>query len=215
MKKFAIGCLIVAAVVIVVGGILGYFFIWRPASSYIASFSQLGEIADLDKQVTNKASFTPPASGELNKELVDRFVKVQEGMEQALGPTFTQLKTKYDVLDKAMKSEKREATVLEGVNALKDLATVIVQAKRAQVQALNTTSFSLDEYRWVRGQAYAAAGLPLTQIDLEGIAAAAKEGGNVVRKAPEPGEIPAVNKELVAPYAEKLKEWIALGFFGL
>lgn len=215
MKKLAIGCLIVAVVLVVVGGTLGYFFIWRPASGYIASFRQLGEMTALDKQVTSTASFTPPASGELTADLVGRFVKVQETMEQGLGPTFAELKTKYDALEKVMKSEKREATMLEGLNALKDLATIIVQAKRSQVQGLNAAGFSLDEYRWVRGEVYAAADLALAQLDFSAIAEAARQGGDIVKPAPAPKEIPAVNRELVAPYVEKLKEWIALGFFGL
>lgn len=215
MKKFAIGCLIVAAVLVVVGGCLGYFFIWRPASGYIASVRQLSELPDIEKQVTNTASFAAPGSGQLTDASVGRFVKVQEAIETSLGPTFTQLKTKYDAMDKVMKSENRQATALEGLTALKDLTGIIVQGKRAQVEALNANGFSLEEYAWVRRQVYAAAGIPLAQLDFSDITKALRSGGDIVKPAPEVTEVPARNKELVAPYAGKLKEWAALGFFGL
>jgi len=214
MKKFAIGCLIVAAVLIVFGGILGYFFVWRPASGYIASFRELGQLPALEKQVANTASFAAPENGELTEELVGRFVRVQEAMEKSLGPTFGQLKTKYDGMEKVMKSENRQASAIEGLTALKDLTSIIIQGKHAQIEALNANNFSLAEYSWVRSQVYAAAAIPLAQLDLSNIAEAAR-GGDIVKAPEEVSEIPARNKELVAPYAEKLKEWAALGFIGL
>ncbi len=211
MKKFIIGCLIVVVVLIVaVVGVV--YFVARP---YIASFRGLSELPAIEKQVTNTASFTAPATGELTEDLVGRFVKVQEAIQKSLGPTFDQLKTKYDAMEKARQAENRQATTMEGLTALKDLAGIIVQGKRAQVEALNANHFSLAEYNWVRGQVYAAAAIPLAQLDLSNIAAAAQQGADLVKAPPEIGEIPARNKELVAPYAEKLKEWAALGFFGL
>jgi hypothetical protein len=213
MKKFAIGCLIVFAVLVVVGGILGYFFIWRP---FVVPFRALSQLPAIERQVTNTSSFTAPENGELTEELVGRFVKVQEAMEKNLGPTFAQLKTKYDAMDKTIKSENRQASAMEGVTALKDLSTIIVQGKRAQVEALNAAGFSLEEYAWVRGQVYAAAGIPLAQLNFTDMAKAAREGGtDFVKPAPEVTDVPERNKELVAPYAAKLKEWAALGFFGL
>jgi hypothetical protein len=210
MKKFAIGCLIVVAVLVVVGGILGYFFVWKPASVYVASLRALGQLPAIEKQVTNTASFTAPANGELTEELVGRFVKVQEAMEKSLGPTFSQLKTKYDALEQVRKSENRQATAMEGLTALKDLSSIIVQGKHAQVEALNANHFSVAEYNWARSQVYAAATIPLAQLDVTNIAEAARTGGDIVKAPPAASEIPARNKELVAPYAEKLKEWAAL-----
>jgi hypothetical protein len=213
MKKLAIGCLIVFAAIVVVGGTLGYFFVWKPL---VVPFRQLAELPAIEKQITNTASFTPPDSGELTQEFVGRFVKVQEAMEKSLGPTFAQLKTKYDAMDKVIKSEDRQASAIEGLTALKDLSTIIVQGKRAQVEALNAAGFSLAEYAWVRGAVYAAAAIPLAQVNFTDIAKAAREGGtDIVKPAPEITDVPERNKELVAPYAEKLKEWVALGFFGL
>ena len=218
MKKLAIGCLVVVVIVLVVGGILGYIFVWRPASGYIASLRQLGEVSEIDKQVVNRSPFAPPAGNELTPEMVTRFAAVQEAMQQALGPRFAEMKTKYDYLDRLQKEEHRQPSFAEAMGAMKDLVGVFVLAKRAQVDALNKTRFSLDEYSWVRSRVYNAAGLPFSQLDFTRIADAAKRGRTdfQVEKAGLDEPIPERNKELVKPYLERLqREWVSLAFFGL
>jgi hypothetical protein len=92
----------------------------------------------------------------------------------------------------------------------------VVDGKRAQVAALNDTGFSLEEYSWVRQQVYAAAGLALAQMDLRDIANAAQSGEREIPvEKTEAGDVPERNRELVKPYADKLREWLAFGFFGL
>jgi hypothetical protein len=223
MKKVALGCLGVFVVLVVIGGVAGYFFVYKPAAAYIASLKQFGEIATLDKNVTNKATFTPPDGNALTEEMVSRFVKVQEAMEARLGARSAELKAKYDQLDKLQKDQGRSPSLGEVLTALKDLSGIIVDGKRAQVDALNQAGFSLEEYAWVRSQVYAAAGLALNEINLRSldpqkIAEAAKAGGNQsapMTKVGSDENVPEHNKELVKPYAEKLQQWIALGFFGL
>lgn len=215
MKKLAIGCLGVALLVLVVGGVLGYIFIWRPASVYMASFRQLGEIADIDKAVVNKSAFTPPPANELTPAMVTRFVGVQEQMEQTLGPRFAELKTKYDELDRLQKADHRDPSFTEAMGALKDLVGVIVVAKRAQVDALNKATFSLEEYSWVRARVYNAAGIPLSEMDLTHIANAAQQGGQMQVRRTTDDQVPDRNKELVKPIVTKLQNWAPLAFFGL
>jgi len=218
MKKFAIGCLAVVVLALVVGGILGYIFVWRPASGYIASLRQLGEVSELDRQVVNRSPFTPPTSNELTPEMLTRFAAVQEAMQQSLGPRFAELKTKYDYLDRLQKTEHRNASLTEAMGALKDLAGVFVVAKRAQVAALNKAGFSLEEYSWVRSRVYNAAGLPMSEMDLTRIANAAKQGGGAFQSQKDTVDesIPDRNKELVKPFLERLqRDWVPLAFFGL
>jgi hypothetical protein len=178
---------------------------------------QLGEVPQIEEQIRNKRPFEGPANGELTAEMVSRFVKVQETMSASLGAKVNQLKEKYDQLEQARKAERREASMSEGLGALKDLAGVYVDAKRAQVDALNQAGFSLAEYDWVRKQVYAAAGLALAQINIAEIGRSAQAGRpNVsVTEASLDTEIPAHNQELVKPYAEKLKDWMPMAFFGL
>src|SRR5512133_2229010 len=113
MKKVAIGCLAVLVLVVVVGGILGYFFVWRPASGYIASLKQLGEVAEIEKQIVNRSAFAPPSDSELTQDMVTRFAAVQEGMQRSLGPRFAEMQTKYDALDRMQKTENRKPTFTE------------------------------------------------------------------------------------------------------
>jgi hypothetical protein len=141
------------------------------------------------------------------------FAAVQEGMQQALGPRFAELKTKYDSLDRLQKQEHRDPTFAEAMGAVKDLVAVFVVAKRAQVEALNKAGFSLDEYRWVRSQVYGAAGLPVSQMDLARLAEAAKQGRTNVLTG---NAVPEQNRALVKPYLDRLqREWVSLAFFGL
>jgi hypothetical protein len=217
MKKLAIGCLAVLLVVLVVGGTLGYYFIIRPAGSYIASFRQLAEVADIEKQVSNTRPFSPPASGELSEQMVTRFVAVQERMSSDLGGRFDELKDKYEQIERRHGAAGREASVSEKLEALKDLATIVVDAKKAQVAALNAANFSIAEYDWVRSQVYGAAGLALSGIDLKELSRMATERGSaeIDRAALALSEIPERNRDLVQPYVARLQEWAALAFFGL
>jgi hypothetical protein len=222
LKKVAIGCSAALLIFFVLAAALGYYFVYRPASAYIASMRQFAEIPEIEKNVANTAPFTAPDNNELTEDMVKRFVQVQEAMEARLGTRSADLKTKYDQLEQAQKREGRQPTLTETLGALKDLSGIIVEAKRAQVDALNGVRFSLDEYRWVRGRVYAAAGVPLTELNLrdfepEKVAAAARSGSTPapVQNAAIEGEVPERNRELVKPYAAKMQQWVALGFFGL
>ena len=218
MKKVAIGCLIVAGVLIVVLGI-GGFLLYRAASPFLAGVRQLAEIPEIEKTIANTSSFEPPASGELTEEMVNRFAAVQEAVQAKLSGRVNELRTKVDQIDRAIKEQDRKASPTEVFSALSGLATLVVEGKRAQVEAINKAGFSRREYLWVRRQVYQAAGLTLTELSLgdpQALAQAAQDSGGLTREVTRPdAEVPARNKELVAPYQSKLKEWIAFGMVGL
>lgn len=216
MKKFAIGCgvvLLLAVLVVGIGGYVVYSRFLKPMAGAVTELSQLG---DIEKQVSNTSSFAAPDTGELTEAMVTRFVKVQEAMQSKLGTKMDQLKGKYDQIDKALKSERRQASFGEAMAALKDLSTIIVEAKHAQVAALNEANFSVREYEWVRRQVYAAVGMAAAGFDLKNIKEIAQDAGrgDMPQKA-EVGEAPEHNKTLVKPYEKKLQEWAPLAFFGL
>jgi hypothetical protein len=221
MKKFAIGCAAVLAIVMVLGGIglyLAYDRVLKPGMAMAGSIKELAQLGELEKQVRNHDAFAAPGNGELTEALVARFVKVQQQVQDKLGPRLAQLKEKQDQLDRSLSGEKRSASLGEVASGLKDLAGIILDAKRAQVEALNDAGFSLKEYDWARQQVYAAVGLNAVAIDMKKVAAEA-QAGNVTAFTPaERGtvpEAPARNKVLVAPYEKQLKEWAPLAFFGL
>ncbi len=221
MKKFAVGCLIALALLIVVGGVGLYFaydrFI-KPGVELAGGLKEIGRLADIEKQVHNTAPFTAPQSGELTKEMVDRFIKVQQRVQSKLGPRMDQLKAKYDQLEKLRSSENRQTTFTEAAEALKDLSGILVEAKTAQVEALNQAGFSVKEYEWIRGQVYGALGMAAVGFDLKKVASEAKAGNLKGLSAPEAGpigDVPEVNRTLVAPHEKQLKDWASLAFFGL
>jgi hypothetical protein len=214
MKKIILGCLGVLVLVTVGAGIAGYLFVYKPAKSYVASFTQLQEFPKLNAEIRNQATFTPPDSGELSADLVARYVKAQAAIEGRLGPRLKELDAKYKALEQA---NHGKPGFTDGLTALKDLGTLLMDAKRAQVAALNDERFSLEEYQWVREQVYAAAGIPLTG-NFEQLIEKATSGDEASEDSmPEAftGEIPEINKQLVAPHVEKLREAAALAFFGM
>jgi hypothetical protein len=217
MKKFAIGCGVVLLLVVLVVGIGGYVAYTRYVKPMTGAITEFAQLADIEKQVKNTSSFAAPDTGELTEEMLNRFVKVQEAMQARLGTKMDELKAKYDQLDKAVKSERRQASFTEAMGALKDLSTIMVEAKHAQVEALNQASFSVREYEWVRKQVYAAVGIVAAGFDVKNIQKMAQEAGRQgeARAEAELGDVPERNKELVKPYEKKLQEWAPLAYFGL
>jgi hypothetical protein len=216
MKKLAVGCLGVFLLVAIAGAALGYYFVYRPARSYVASVAQLQEIPKLHEQVRNKARFTPPPGGALTPALLDRYLQAQDALHARLGVRLEELDRKYKALDAA---NDGAASFTEGLGALRDIGDLILEAKRAQVEVLNQYNFSVAEYEWVRRSAYLAAGLPFTHGFAEIFDSATGGAASVLpamddRDAGFP-DVPAANEQLVAPHVEKLRERIALAFFGL
>jgi hypothetical protein len=216
MKKLVLGCLAAFIIVAVAGGILGWFFVIQPARQYIAAFHQLGTLSDFDRQVKNTAAFTPPEAGELTEEMVTRFASVQDAMQTRLGAKMQQLQQQHERMSRSMEgSGPREAGAV--FTALRDLAGVVTEAKRIQVDALNQMGFSVAEYQWVRDQVYRAAGTGFAQLDFKAIGDAAQKGDFQLEPQQKggKGEVPEKNKALVKPYLDKIQQWITLAWMGL
>ena len=214
MKKLLLGCLGVLLLAAIVGGVLGYVYIVRPAREYLAALGQIASLSELDQQVRNWKPFEPPVSGELSPELVERFAGVRQSIQAALGGQFARLAERVAGLDAAALSGR--VGVRDLVAASRDLAKAVGDAKRAQVAALNEAGLSLAEYEWVEQRMYEAAGLLVSSLDIEALQAALTSGAERVElKRPEPGPVPDRNRELVAPYLDRLKEWLPLTWIGL
>ena len=212
MKKLLLGCLGVSVLLLVAGGALGYFYVYKPARSFVAGLSQFEEVPKLNAQIENKSPFAAPEGGVLTQELVDRYMNTQQSLRDRMGPKLQELEAKY----KAFEGDgAREPSVKEMLGAIQDLGGLIVEAKRAQVAALNEHGFSLEEYEWVRGTIYQALGVPLGTTFQDVIAHASGEEGPAAAMDRIAADVPEINKQLVAPFAEKLQESVALAFFGL
>jgi hypothetical protein len=218
VKKILAGCL----VILVLGGVMlavGAYFAYRAASPMVESartmFDGLSQVSELEKEIKNRNSYSGPDNGELQKEQVDRFVRVQDSMRKSMGQRFDEIEAKYEYL----KNNSTQPSFTELMGSLREMAGLIVDARRAQVNALNQENFSSDEYSWVKTRVYSAAGIELTNsIDFEKIAEAAREGTGLesIRVPDQPlASVPEKNRELVKPHMGRMDEWIPLAFFGL
>jgi hypothetical protein len=143
-------------------------------------------------------------------------MSVQQKVRSRLGARVAEFEQKYRTL-----LAKDSATVTDApalISAYRDLATTYVEAKRVQVDALNEAGLSLDEYRWVRRQAYAALGMPMMDLDMSQLVQEVQSGRTptspVATTPLGPSGSPATVK-LVEPHRKTLEANAGLAFFGL
>ncbi len=221
MKKFAIGCGIVLVLAAIAAG-LGSWYVIHKVKDTFAGFADLAKVPDIEKSVANTTVYAPPDSGELTEAQVTRFMAVQDHVKETLGAKFTELNAKYKALsDRLNKKQDTALDFPEVVAAYRDLASTYVEAKRAQVDALNQNNFSLSEYKWVRKQAYLALGMPVMDLDVSSVIDAVKSGKNLDTAQTAPATLPLgpsgpeKNKALVEPHKKVLEDNAPLSFFGL
>jgi hypothetical protein len=216
MKKLAIGCLLI----LVVGGVAaagGAYYLYYRVKSTVTQFAELGKIPEIEDGVQIKTPFVMPAGGALTQNEVDRFVQVQTRVRARLGQNFDLLQRKYKAL-----SDKKDATVTDLpqlIAAYRDLAASWLDAKRAQVEALNDVGLSMSEYRWIRSEAYKSLNLPLVDIDFATIA---KQIRNNKQPSEEimlggafSGAASPANAKLVERYRKQLEDNMPMATFGL
>ena len=216
MKKLVIGCGIVLLVVGLAGAGAAYY-LYRQVSSTVAQFAELGQIPDLERNVRNRASYTPPVSEELTESQIEKLVQVQAEVRRRIGERMKDFQAKYKTL-----AEKNDATIVDApalMRAYSDLAATWLDAKRGQIEALNAAGLSLDEYRWIRDQAYRALGQPFVDLDIAKIVDEARRGitsqtGGELRGSMGPSG-PQSNRTLIERFKKQLEENLALASFGL
>ena len=214
MKKLAIGCGVVIVVCAVAFWAGAYFFMSK-ARSYVGQLTEFTKITELDKNVANRAPFAPPASGELSDDQMKRFAAVQDSMHAKLGPRVDELKDKEDQVLKLQQGEHRKATAAENFTTITDLMKFVLEAKNAQVDALNQQHLSLDEYYWIRGRVYAAAGVSAMEISMRNMQDSMKQGEMMKPLGAAAGASSDHDKKLVEPYLPKMKDWAVVAFFGM
>lgn len=216
MKKLAIGCGLVLVLTGMAAAGVAYY-LYRQVSTTIAQFSGFSDLPELDERVQNKKPYTPPASEEITEAQIEKLAKVQIAIRQRLGQRINEFEAKYKTL-----IEKKDAAIVDlpaVISAYGDLASTWIDAKRSQVEALNDAGLSLEEYRWIRDQAYRALGKAFVDLDVSRFIAEAKQGitpenAGKLRGALEPGG-PIVNRERIERFKKILEENLALASFGL
>lgn len=222
MKKVLFGCLIVLVIALIGFGAAGYYaYRWaqpmiQNAGDYVERARQMARLGD---RVQNRAPYVPPASAELTVSQVDRFLAVQTRVRDELSARWTEIETKSAEIREKTQNNQRELTFAEFTSVLSDISNIYMEARRAQVDALNGQKFSDGEYTWVRNRVYEAAGMEVASgIDLSQIEALARDSAmksNVRLPDFKKPNVPEANRKLVRPHLEKLKEWIPLAALGL
>ena len=215
MKKLAIGCAILV-LVLVVGGAVGSYMVYHKVRSAMGGFAELRKVPELERSVRNRSPYAPPPSGEVSTAQLERLLQIQKAVRTRLGERGAEMERKYRTL-----LAKKEATALDApelVAAYSDLAAAYVDGKRAQVDALNQTGLSLEEYRWVRKQSYAALGMPMMDLDVAGMIEDVRNGRQPAqpdRTLPLGPTGPPATQKLVSTHQKDLEDNAPLAFFGL
>jgi hypothetical protein len=244
MKKWAVGCLITLAILLIVAVSFltaSYMFLVRP---YLMPMMAERGITTQNSRLTNQSPYTPPSDGRLSGDQVTRFVSVQSDVSISLR-SLRSLRTQagviervYGALREGKGGERRSVPLASALNGLRQASTALWVGKAAQVDALNKAGLSSDEFEWVLVQVYQAGDVDLWSIDLEGVdqglgalirrrgmwgitADAAFSGiqgagleVTLIHKV-RGGVVPEGNAALVAPYLTQLREWLPIAFFGL
>lgn len=215
-KKLAIGCGIFVLLAGIVLAGLGYYA-YRQVSSSVAQFREFGQVPDLERSIRNRDAFVPPASEELTESQVDKLVQVQTEVRRRVGERMASFEEKYKVIARNDNATIADAPAI--IRAYGDLAAAWVDAKRSQVDALNAAGLSLEEYRWIRDQAYRALGLPFVDLDMGRFADESARSRMLENPAELRGSLgpagPEVNRKRIERVKKLLEENLALASFGL
>lgn len=204
MGKFLVGCLVVVLVLLVGGGTAGYFFIIKPGVEFASDFARMGEeFQELNESIVNTGEYAPSPGAAVSEDQFRRFLATQRAMRSRMEGRIGELDAKYE----AMKNERgeEEMGLKEVAEAYRDLGELILEAKRAQVEALNEQNFSLEEYTWIRNRVYRAIGQSVA-VAAVGDQGPADAGSNRVAEA---------TVTMVEPHREELMETHAFAWFGL
>lgn len=159
MKKFLVGCLVVVVVLFIGGGMAGYFFVIKPGWDLVKDAGSFAtEFQTLNSQVEETSGYTPPADGDMEPAQLERYLATQRDMRGELESQIQVLDEKWKEIQQDIRDQGRDASITEIATAYRDLGGLLLEAKRSQVAALNRHDFSLEEYVWVRNQAYRALG---------------------------------------------------------
>lgn len=224
MIRFAAGCLVgVVILALLLGG--GAYLVYRAGRPVVDRVSgvtegvrRIADATDIERGLTNTAGFEGPSSGELTEAQVTRFLRVEEAVRAALGARADAFTAKYREMTRGSDGRAAVPTLPELLSALTELSPAYLDARRAQVAAMNRDGFSRAEFSWVRVRVYQAAGLDAIRYDARDLERLISTMASGVRlEAPEVQlpDAPALNKALVRPHAAQIAGWLGLAVFGL
>ena len=222
MKKILTGCLIVIVIAMIGFGVAAFYAYraMKPVIDNASSYLDKARLVDrLGASINNKTPFPPPSSGELTAAQVERFIAVQTRVRSELGDKWGDIEQKSAAIRARAEKNSNDWTLAELTQVFSEIGNIWIEARQAQVNALNVQKFSEAEYEWVRRRVYEAAGVHLAgNMDLSMIEQLARDKMNGSGMELPPMDLPKIpekNIELVKPHAAKIKEWIPMAVLGL
>lgn len=216
IKKILIAIGVLVLLIIVAAGAAMYY-VYTKVAPTISQFAELSTLPDVEKSIRNRVKFDPPATAEISDRQIEKLVAVQAEVRKRLGARIDMMEAKYKTLADTQDATLKDAGTL--IRAYGDLAGTWMEAKRAQVDALNAADMSLAEYQWIREQAYRSLGMPFVDLDLKKLAEDARQAVPSDLSAEIRGsmsaEAMAANRARLAKFKKILEENLALAAFGL
>ena len=209
MKKVGVGCAVALGMVSLLVVVGARFAIHR-FQGFVGGVQQFAEISQLDDRVTNRRPYRPEADQPLDETQIARYVGIQRAMLSQLGARVQELEAKYQQLSD--ERGDRDPSLREVMGAWQDMVDLVVEAKQAQVDALNEENMSLEEYAWIRKQVLSTLGHGFGAFDLSRVVG---EGDEPQLPDAPPSEVRQQNLELLEPYLDDADDWLPLSFFGL
>ncbi len=209
--RWVVGCLVALLVVGALAGAAFWWFVGRPLGQIARAAADVTRVAALDERVRDRSTFVPPADGRLEAAQVERYVNVLGDVRSSLEGRLARLEARFEAID-GQRPTWRDVSSLAGAYA--DLLRLAVEAKEAQVEALNAQGFSLSELRWVRQEVVRAAGLPAADVDLTAYVQGLTAGRAPEARQLDPSTAPPENRALVAGVRERLDEVAVLLLLG-
>ena len=210
--RWLFGCLGAMLVLFLAVGVAAWWFVLRPLQQMAAVVEEVAAIQELDQRVTNRSAFAAPDDGVVTEQQIERYVAVLATVRGDLDRNLQTLQQRYEDLD-GRAPELMDIPRLAG--AYLDLFRLMVEAKEAQVAALNDQGFSVAEYQWVRTQVLSAIGLQGAGYDIGSFAQALTDGRDPTASPAPARPVPAENRALVEAYSEDLDEVAFLALLGL
>jgi hypothetical protein len=187
-----------------------YFRIYRPIASPLMAISGARTLEE--RRLENKG-FMPSGSG-LTDRQVEHFIDVEESVAKQLTTAgMTLLAQKQADLTRA--TGAHVVSTRETLAAFGAIKGPYLDAKMAQIDAMNRVHVSKEEFEWVRRQLYRAAALACSQLDVSEILAGERDAGVYVRSLDASVQASEHDERLAEPIAQKLRSWLPLAFFGL
>jgi len=147
MKKLLVGCLFFFLILTVVGAVGGYFFVYRPAKAFIEDVEAFTE---WEGELDEPGPYEPPGDGIVTAEQVERFVAVQEVIDEHLGTKIEEIASAAREIEGGGNPDPGELWQL--FRQVRGLFGEAKEAREAQIEAMNEHGFSADEYDWIQSR---------------------------------------------------------------